>query len=398
MKNLFILVFCMVFNFMSLAQITFEKGYYISNLDTRIDGYIKNEDWKNNPTKFEFKAAENEEPKIITLKYAKEFAFENKLKYIRETVNLDRSSNTLNQLDNNRQPQLVENELFLKVLVEGDASLYRYEDGNLTRYFYKQKEKPITALIYKEYMDGSQDIKKNEAYKQELYSSLKCSSITLNDAERLRYISSDLERLFIKYNTCQNPDYSNTIAKRDRQIFHLNIRPGVKNASLDYERFSTIGLPTINVDFDRKWSLRIGLEGEFILPFNKDKWAVILEPTYQSYNAETDIDEAKTSVDYKSIELPLGVRHYFFLNEDSKIFVNASFILDFPFNSTFIYKNRIPLDIKSRNNFALGTGFKYGDSYSLEFRYDLNRNVLSDYIYYNSNYGGFSIIFGYTLF
>jgi hypothetical protein len=41
-----------------------------------------------------------------------------------------------------------------------------------------------------------------------------------------------------------------------------------------------------NAKFDNKISFRIGLEAEFILPFNKNKWAVFAEPTYQYYKTE----------------------------------------------------------------------------------------------------------------
>ncbi len=398
MNNLFVLLFCLGFTFYGNAQITFEKGYYINNLDQRIEGSIKNQDWKSNPSQFEFKDSENTSPKTLTLKYAKEFGFEDDSKYIRATVKVDRSSTILNTLSSKRASDFLEEELFLEVLVEGDAALYRYEDGNLTRYFYSENDKSIKPLVYKEYIDEGQDLKKNEAYKQELYTTLKCVSITLDGIEKLRYTRTSLERFFIKYNTCKNPDYTNRIVEKKSAFFHLSIRPGAKNAHLDIEKFSTIGLASQKKNLDNEWSLRLGLEAEFILPFNKDKWSIILEPTYQTYKSEIDIDDETTSIDYKSIELPLGLRHYFFLDDTSKLFINASFVLDFPLNSILTYRNRVNLNIKSRSNFALGAGFKYGDHYSLEFRYDLDRTVLSDYLYYDSNYGGFSLIFGYTLF
>ncbi len=188
MNNLFVLLFCLGFTLYGHAQITFEKGYYINNLDQREEGSIKNKDWKSNPSQFEFKDSENTAPKTVTLKYAKEFGFEDGSKYIRATVNVDRSSTTLNTLSSKRASYFIEEELFLKVLVEGDAALYRYEDGNLTRYFYSTNDKSVKPLVYKEYIDEGRDLKKNEAYKQELYNTLKCASkIIILEAEPSRY-------------------------------------------------------------------------------------------------------------------------------------------------------------------------------------------------------------------
>ncbi|HEA28943.1 MAG TPA: tRNA modification GTPase [Leeuwenhoekiella sp.] len=398
MKRFHLFLCAFYFIFSATAQINFEKGYYIDNLDQRIDGYIKNQDWKSNPAQFEFKATENATPKTITLKYAQEFGFENRYKYIRATVKLDRSSAALQNLSKKRIPEFVTQELFLKLLVQGEAMLYRYEDGNMIRYFYSKNDTGIKPLVYKEYIEQDQDLRKNESYKQELFNNLKCSSISLNRIKKLKYKSTSLVDFFTDYNSCINPDYKNTIVKEHREFFHLSIRPGVKYANLKLERFSTIGLASRKVNLDDAWSVRAGLEAEFILPFNKNKWSILVEPTYQYYKSEGELDNETTSADYKSIELPLGVRHYFFLNDTSKLFVNAAFVLDFSLNSTITYRDRVQLDTKSRNNIALGAGFKYGDRYSFEFRYDLDRNVLSDYIYYDSDYGGFSLIFGYTIF
>jgi len=41
----------------SYSQISFEKGYFINNTNQRISCYIKNSDWKNNPTEFVYKIA-----------------------------------------------------------------------------------------------------------------------------------------------------------------------------------------------------------------------------------------------------------------------------------------------------------------------------------------------------
>jgi len=130
--------------------------------------------------------------------------------------------------------------------------------------------------------------------------------------------------------------------------------------------------------------------------FNKNKWAIIIEPTYQYYKAEDKsiTNLSNTIVDYNSLELPIGVRHYFFLNNNSKIFINGSTIYDFVLNS----KVRNRLDASSSVNLAMGLGYNYNNAYSIEFRYQTNRDILTDYVSWNSDYKTISIIFGYTLF
>ena len=43
------------------AQISFEKGYFINNANQKTNCLIKNQDWKDNPTEFEYKLDENSE-------------------------------------------------------------------------------------------------------------------------------------------------------------------------------------------------------------------------------------------------------------------------------------------------------------------------------------------------
>ena len=106
----------------------------------------------------------------------------------------------------------------------------------------------------------------------------------------------------------------------------------------------------------------------------------------------------KITVNYTSIELPIGIRHYMFLGNNSKLFINAALIYDFSQNSNFDFERLPDLDIKSNNNLVIGLGYKHHDKYSLEFRYAISRNLLSNQAVWNSDYNNIAIIFGYTLF
>ncbi len=150
----------------------------------------------------------------------------------------------------------------------------------------------------------------------------------------------------------------------------------------------------------------------------KTNGLILIEPTYQSFKSQktTDVNpiyvtggKLITTVDYNSIEMPLSVRHYFFLTANSKIFITTSFIFDYIPKSTIEFKradnsllntlNSNPLEIdKFRYNFALGFGYKFMDKYIIEMRYQTNRQILENYASWDSQYKTISIIFGYTLF
>lgn len=404
-RILFLLITILTLN--CYSQISFENGYYIDNTNQKINCLIKNIDWKNNPTEFEYKLSENSESKKATIKTIKEFGIDNISKYVRSTVNIDRSSEDINNLSDDKNPIFKEEELFLKVLVEGKATLYQYVYSNLIRYFYNKDNSNIEQLIFKSYKITNNKIGENNRFKQQLWNDLKCPNFKMSKIESLDYNKKMLVNFFVEYNNCKNQEYVNYEKKKKRDLFNLTIRPRINNSSLTIQNSV---FNSRNTDFENKIGFGFGIEAEFILPFNKNKWAIAIEPTYQNFKTEktTNVNNVSggiliANVDYSSIEIPVGLRHYFFLNNNSKIFINASYIFDISSKSSIEFTRNdgsslSSLDINTRQNLGFGIGFKKNDKFSFEMRYQTGREVLSDYISWSSEYKTLSIIFGYSLF
>ncbi|QGY48228.1 outer membrane beta-barrel protein [Maribellus comscasis] len=389
----------------SFSQILFEDGYFISTSNQKIDCLIKNMDWKRNPGEFEYKLTQSAMIQTATIETVKEFGIGGISKYIRAIVKIDRSSDNINSMSSERNPVFHEERLFLKVLVEGEASLFLYEDKNLTRFFFKNKDSEIEQLVFKRYRLNNK-IVQNEYYKQQLLNNFESQNLSSNDVRYIKYNRKDLEQFFIKANNQTGTEYSSYNSVEKKELFNLSLRPGlnvsnlaVQNASSDFR----------NVDFGNKYGLRLGIEAEFILPYYKNKWGIITEPTYQYYSStksETkDISggELISEVNYQSIEIPVGVRHYFYLNEKSKFFVNVSYIFDFSSNSSVEFTRNdgsllSKLEIEPRRNLALGIGYKFKDKYGLELRYLTDRELLGSHVQWSSEYRTFSVIFAYSLF
>lgn len=374
------------------AQISFEPGYYIDNDGKRTDCLIKNIDWKNNPTDFEIKPTADAEKQVLSIDAVQEFGIANTIKFVRAQVNIDRSSDFTASLTTNKAPVFTSEKLYLKVLIEGDASLYVYADKSLTRYFFKINDREIEQLVYRKYLTADDKVAVNTDFRQQLFYHLKCATITALELNNLDYYKKSLTNVFISYNTCKNAQYVDYNPKVKRDLFNLNVRPGVNYSSLAIDN-NNFGVQ--DVDYGSQLTFRMGLEFEFIMGFNKNKWAIIIEPTYQYFKSDGPVTRnfSNLNADYESIEFPLGIRHYIFLNDGAKVFVNASVIYDVPLSSTV--RN---LDISPNLNAAIGAGFKYANKYSVEMRYHTERNVLNDFLLWHSDYSTMSVIFGYTLF
>ncbi len=379
-KLLFLLTTILSLN--CYSQISFENGYYIDNNNQKIKCLIKNIDWESNPTKFKYKLTENSELNEKTIKSVKEFGIPNILKYVRSLVKIDRSSNKVDELDNQRKAAFQKEEHFLRVLVEGKSTLYSYVDGNLTRYFYSIGESNIEQLVFKSFTTPENEIRINNRFRNQLYNNLKCTDIKKNRIEKLKYKKAELVNFFVAYNSCNNEEYINFEKKQKKDLFNLNIRPRLNSSSLtsNYR----------NTNIKNELGFGFGIEAEFILPFHKNKWSFIIEPTYQSFIKEST---RNVIINYSSIEFHTGVRHYFFLNDNSKLFINASVIYDFGLNNPQIDL----LEIETPFNTAFGLGYKYNDKFSIELRYQTPRQLLSNFDFF-AEYKTLSIVFGYSLF
>lgn len=409
MKTRLLFILIIFLNAYCYSQISYESGYYVDESNQKIKCLIKNIDWKNNPSKIEYKLTELGASQTATIESVKEFGIYNVSKYIRSSVNIDRSSENVNKLSKNINPEFKEELLFLKVLIEGKASLYAYNDINLKRFFYGIPNSNIEQLIFKNYKTLDNNIKENTKFREQLWNNLKCQDSDIRKFTSLDYEKDDLVGLFIEYNACNNHKITYIEKKQNRDLFNLNIRPRLTNSSLNFEYSPSYSAR--DSDFGNKTNFGFGLEAEIILSFNKNKWAIIIEPTYQSYNSEKTLKETgnlyggelTTKVNYNSIELPVGLRHYFFINKNSKIFINASYIVNFSFNSSveYIRKDGFALknpEVTPSNNLGFGFGYKYNDVYSLELRYHTSRDILSNFQSAKTDYKSISVVFGYNLF
>ena len=408
MKNKLFICLLFLLSFQTYSQIIFEKGYFVDNNDKKTTCLIKNVDWSNNPTEIQYKLDEQDQPINISIAQIKAFGIDNHSKYERFTVDIDKSTQVISNMTYEKNPEFKKETSLLKVLLEGKASLFEYISGNTKRYFFKTDSLSINQLVYKSYKTSEVQIAQNNQYKQQLWMTLKCDNITTNDVEKLSYKKNSLIKFFKKYNDCNNSKYTVFETTEKRDLFNLNIRPGITTSAISISN-SSMSTPDYDRDFDNKIGFRIGLEAEFILPINKNKWALIFEPTYVGgYKAEKSRldsrtnEELKGSIEYNSIELPFGMRYYMFLKNNSSLFINGQVVMEHAVNSEayveYSTQRNTTLELKPTTSFTFGLGYKFKNKYSAEFRANLGKNVLDSNREWNSNYKSFALTFGYSIF
>ncbi len=401
MKELkLILVF--LFSITIQAQIRFEQGYLIDNNNQKQVVLIKNVDWLNNPKSIEYKNNETSKVEFATINQVKEFGIDNQSKYVRADVKIDRSSEDLDKISSNEEPDFKEEKLFLKVLIEGDASLYGYNDYNLKRFFYKNNTGDIEQLVYKKYEVSTNQFAYNRTFRGQIAQNFKCESISNDRIKKVNYRESELIKLFTEINICKGSDL--TFTKESKKVdFNLWLRP-----SLNYSKITIDQSYIRKIEFDNQSNITVGVEGELVFPFNKNKWSVIVEPTYNYYKRNEGKVKSRedygdiASIKYSTIEIPLGIRHYFFIDSKSKIFLNAQFMFSLDFDNELnlyradqLYKT---LEINSRTNFVFGLGYNYNNKFNAELRIYTNKNIMDEMLWRSSKMQNLSFVLGYNIF
>lgn len=226
------------------------------------------------------------------------------------------------------------------------------------------------------------------------------------DFKNIEYTTPSLIRHFEKYNNSNTHKASTYLTKKQKTILNIRVTAGVTSAKLSINNSSTYN--SLSTDIS-KTILHFGAEMEYILPFNKNKWAIVINPTYQKFDAEknyiTTIPgfppqdvEHNANVKYTSIDVPFGLRYYLFLNKTSKIYINALYSINFSQSSSISFIDSSHYTINSSSNAAVGLGYTFKDRYSLEARINSPREILNDYLQWSAKYITFNIQLGYKVF
>ncbi|NRB59841.1 MAG: PorT family protein [Winogradskyella sp.] len=346
-----------------------------------------------NPSDFKYKKIENSETYVHSLNEILEFGVYNEFKFIRAKVKVDKSNFNTSKLSTNKEPEYIDTTVFLKVLIEGKAKLFSFTDSNSTKFFYSIDDIEIKPLIYKKYINKENKILENKRFRLELKNNLTHKEFVTQNFQDLEYRKKELIELFSKYNELFNSDYK--IFTTKNEIIKINIRPGINYSTL---KIQPNGQGNSSINFDSKFSLRIGLEAEFILPFNNNKWAIIVEPTLVSFKGENIESSSQLNINYRSLEIPVGLRYNFFLNSKDKLFLNTGFVFDLINNSTIQIDNFAEGDITSAQNFMFGLGFNNGKKTSFELRYYTGKNITKTGATAQSDLSSLSLILGYRIF
>lgn len=374
MKKITLLICLTIFTLSGYSQDT-QNGYYINASGQKVTGEFMQADFFDaDALKFKPSGASFEK---LDIDNVIEYGISDDYKFVKRTVQIDNSNLNINQLSQNREPNFVEETLFLNVVVDGDATLYSYKHMGAQKYFYSIQSKGIKAkqLVYKQYM-ASSAIKSNNEFRQQLYVDSRCpEDKVIGDFLDIEYDVEDLKEIFIDYNSCVNSDYTVYENKSGNKIkINYTVFAGVHSTS-----FGT----SLTPETDSNITYGGGFELGIVLP--SQKFGLFLRAEYEKFSVETvNIREREFGEDiittYKAeshlLNFAFGPRYFFNISGKSKIYIDAGLQMTFPVSNGNLTSNGsiiAPLG----NTFSIngGVGYMFNNKFGAELRADTNRDL-----------------------
>jgi len=391
MKNSILFLLLITISLKCFSQISFENGYFITNDNDSVKCLIKDINSEKNRTVFKYKLYDSPEVKKAEISEVREFGAGTSFKYVRFTLDVDVSSEKMTELSYVKDPFYETKTIFLKLIIEGEATLYSDRDA----YFFQKDGQAPEQLIYKQYFVNETNIATNEDYKKQLVANFGRDIKLIEDIKRLNFTKKELISFFRNYNLLFKNQFIVYQPENKGINYSISVKPAISITSISIRSVNIVN----NIEIHNNLSYRFGVEGEVFLPVRKNRYSFVFEPTLQYYNSGDGFGIYGTDfrLNYLSVELPIGLRSHFYLGKNSILFVNGFLILDIPVNGELESEFGRTVPLSTSPGLMFGVGYKFHNLYSIEMRLYNGRAMFNQNPTWGSIYHSFSITLGYRI-
>lgn len=277
----------------SFAQSNFKPGSIVTSSGDSVKGTIDDQLWRRNPRTVKFREGSNE--KIYSPGEIKAFTVTDKVAYESHRVKYDSSAEAESRLSSSHLPLWKDKTLFLKVLVAGKTTLYRFLEDNDRIHYFIGKDGRVEELVNHRFLlSGS--VQTNRQYIDQLRAAFSdCSAIKIGST--LRYDEPTLVRLFEKYALCTGTSVATS--KKEKTLVKFGVV-----GSIAWDQFG--GYPTYSA------SVGYGAGGfiNFMFPGKLYKWSAYTEVTYRKFGEQNSKNDPQR-LDVTSIKATILARSHF---------------------------------------------------------------------------------------
>jgi len=382
MKSQTILFFLIFIPGILYSQKEFKTGYIITKDFELVEGLIANFGEEDSSNKYVFKKSKKDSLLYLNTNNVREFGIRNQKKFVLAQILLEISDSQV--LDSNDTTEYtlkwMKKNAFLEILIEGESTtLYYYYNSGVDNFYVQMNKSKLIPLIYKQYSvlnthnnDFTTEFVENNTYITTLKNLLKCPNEN-SAVKKVSYTRKSMVNFIKKYFECNNEKY--TVYYEGKPSTRFNFKLAYL---LTFTDFGANNGTTEYFDFTNGVNHTFGAEIEYMIPFNKYRWSVFVEADYQFYK-DTYIHpytNIPTSIDYKVIEMPVGISYHIHLNHSNSLFLRAAIIPNIVLDDSYIafYTPGNKYDLDGPVNAYVGAGYAF-KRFAIEYRYYSTQNL-----------------------
>jgi len=395
-RGLFSLLFVLV-QFSIFGQENFMAGYIISPEGDTIRGKVDFRDWANNPEKVSFAANPSNEIIPLSPEDILGFGVEG-AHYVSATTDVGTDSRKTANLDNRASLNKTVKSIFLQSLIQGDKSLYYYNEIGDKEHFYIRDKSKFQLLEFKEYYSydrfGKKLIKENNKYLGQLRLYLTdCESIQ-SHLQKVKYTKSSLRNLFEKYYSCIPQEGTFDKQKEGFEIKWGIIAGGV-SSNLIFKSGLQSNASLVKADIKPSHNVMLGISLEAVILKNQKKWSIYNELLYSANTFADGWENYRNETGYSKTEIDLGLSYlklnnmirYKYPVSGIKLFGNIGISNALAFNVTNkkITEIQFEEDYHLREGKVLDETRNYEQGLLVGFGMELNSNLTVEFRHERSN-------------
>lgn len=210
-------------------------------------GFINYRGWDRNPRVVSFKPNLQAPEQLLHPLEIRAFSVSNE-QYAGAQVRIDDSPQDLDKLSTTALPLYRTDTVFLRALIVGPKSLYRYKTANATRsYFYIQQGGGFELLVYKRYRqpgDGAIVVQSNNTYQDQLARYLADCPTMTRRLKETNYFASSLQHTFASYYACTSRPVAFQL--RSKTTHQFGLLAGVSRTNLSFSDVTNPAYPTFD--------------------------------------------------------------------------------------------------------------------------------------------------------
>jgi hypothetical protein len=290
------------------AQANFLKGFVVTLQGDTLKGYVNDRQWDISPTSIEFKKETNEREQTFGLKDIVSFEV-NAVKYLAVEVEVEVSPYLIEKMDTISTFTTKKVRVFIKQLVSGPKSLYRFADKNDHPFYYIFNEGQFELLKHKRYFryhlvtthgnSAKKVILENKAYLAQVVRYLSDCMDVNRQLQYTKYDQRSLIELFELYYRCRPNSKPSFHTKNDNYRFEMGPLLYLATPSLSFSGANFARNYPVRTSFTTSSITSIGFAGDFVFKNANRKFTLGSELIYNSLKATGNYTVFVTNDDYE---------------------------------------------------------------------------------------------------